>query len=743
PTEEALAEIWCEVLGRERIGVHDNFFELGGHSLLATQVVSRVRETLRRELPLRGLFAAPTVAALAERLEDEARPSAPPILRASRKWDLPLSFSQQRLWYLDQLQPGSPTYHIPAAVRLRGRLEAPVLEAALRQLVARQESLRTRFLTAEGRPVQVVVPEVPVALPRVDLTGVPEAQSEDLVRELASVLFLQPFDLRKAPLLRPALLRLSDTEHALVVVFHHIVVDGWSLAVFFRELSVLYRALAGRRRPDLPPLAIQYADFAVWQREWVENAVLVSQLPYWKERLGVRPARLELPTDRTRPTMASFRGARRQVALGRALTSRLKDLSAGRRATLFMTLVAGFKTLLHRLTEQTDIVIGTAIANRNRREIEGLVGMFFNLLALRTDLGGNPAFDELIERVREVALGAYAHQDLPFEKLLEELQPEREMSRTPLFQVTAVLQNAPLSSIELPDLCLEPFPVESGTANFELNLQMTEGPDGLVGILEYRTDLFDGVTIARLGEHWVRLLEGAVEDPRRRLLDLPLLSDGERAQLIREWNDTSGTFPADVLMHELFETQAERSPERVAVLCAGQEWSYGELDARADRLARYLRSLGVGPGSLVGVHLSRSAEMVLALLGVLKAGGAYVPLETSYPEARLHWIVERLGIRQVLTQHRHTARLLELGPLPELRTLVCLDEESNKDDTDPRVVAWSELAALPAGPPERLGDPDDPAYIIFTSGSTGSPKGVLVRHRPAVNLIDWVNGRFA
>jgi amino acid adenylation domain-containing protein len=724
-TEERLAAIWRQLLGADRVGIHDDFFELGGHSLLATQAVSRVREELGVELPLRAFFEAPTVAAVAEavaalRLQDAAA-EAPPIVPVPRSGRLPLSFAQERLWFLDRLDTRALAYNESAAFRMEGPLAAAALRWSLDELLRRHESLRTTFPEIDGEAVQAIQPPAPFALVEADLTALPAAAREEAARELATAQARRPFDLARGPLVRGLLARLGTADHALFVSFHHIVFDGWSTGIFVRELSALYGARVAGEPSPLPPLPVQYADFAAWQRSWLRGAPLERQLAYWRERLaGIVP--LGLATDRPRPLLPEAPSGLRYVALPPALTQGLRDLSRAHGVTLFMTLLAGFQALLHRYTGQDDVAVGSPIANRERGEVEGLIGFFVNMLVLRADLSGDPGFAELLERVRQVALGAYAHQGLPFEKLVEELRPDRDLRRTPLFQVSFQLLNVPASTLDLAGLALRPVGFAARSAKFDVELALVDAGEALTGLLDYDADLFDAATLERLLAHLATLLAGAVAHPEARLSELPLLTRPERAQLVAEWNDTNALFPAaGARLHELFEAQARRAPEAVALVFEGEELGYRELDARANRLARALRRRGVETGTRVGLCVERSLEMVVALLGVLKAGGAYVPLDPGYPAERLAFMLEDARVPVLLTQER----LLPI--LPEgAGGVLCLDSQ------------WDEVAGESA---EGLGlpfDADDLAYVIYTSGSTGRPKGVMNSHRGIVNRLLWV-----
>ncbi|HEV2735528.1 MAG TPA: condensation domain-containing protein, partial [Longimicrobiaceae bacterium] len=719
PAEEILAGIWAQVLRVERVGARDNFFELGGHSLLATRVVSRIRAAFGVDVPLRAVFEAPDLAGLAERVDAEVRAGAgmgaPPLVPVPRDRPLPASFAQQRLWFIQQMEPASSAYNMRYALRLRGPLDVGAMARALDALRARHESLRTVFAFADGVPVQVVEPALPRPLPVEDLAGLPEELCHAVAAERVRAEGATPFDLARGPLLRARLLRLAQDDWGLLLTLHHIVTDGWSTGILIGELSALYTALARGEGVKLPPLPIQYPDFAAWQRGWLAGATLERQLEYWRERLAGAPPLLEIPTDRPRPPVQSPRGGHRHFAVSEGTTAALRELTRREGATLFMTLLAGWQALLARWSGQDDVLVGTPIAGRNRVETEGLIGFFVNTLVLRADLGGSPGMRGLLAQVRETTLGAYAHQDIPFEKLVEELHPERSLQHTPLFQVLFVLQNNERGSMELGGLRVEPLGREGETTHFDLGLGLIEAGARLVGEVSYRAELFDADTVDRMLAHYVSLLERAAAEPDRPLAELPILADAEREEVLVRWNRTAAAYPAELCIHDLVEAQARRTPDAVALVAGEARVTFAELDRESRRVARFLRSAGVGPEARVGIFLERSPALVAALLGVLRAGGAYVPLDPAYPRERTAATLEDSAARGVLTQ----AALA--GALPPGHTA--------------RVVRLDADAALLDGAgddrPSGVG-PENAAYLIYTSGSTGRPKAVVVRHRSAV-----------
>lgn len=729
-TEELLASIWAEVLKLDRVGVHDNFFELGGHSLLATRVMALIRDAFQVELPLRMLFEAPTVAELAGRIETAQREglglAAPALSVQPRPDALPLSHAQQRLWLLDQIEDLGSTYIISAAVRLQGALDVVALERSFAAVVERHEVLRTRFAVIDGNPVQMIDPPGPFSLPVENLSALPEDERSSASRQRARLLLQQPFDLERDSLLRAHLLRLSAEEHIAVVAMHHIVSDGWSIGVLLQEMGALYTAFSQGRGSPLPALWVQYADYALWQRGWLQGEALERQVGYWRDHLAGAPVTLELPTDRPRPAVQSYRGAHHGFVLPAELTVSLSELARSEGATVFMVLLAAFKMVLSRWSGQSDIVVGSPIAGRTHRELEGLIGFFVNTLALRTDLSGDPSFTELVGRVRETALGAYAHQDLPFEKLVAELQPVRDLGRQPIFQVLFALQNLPQDRLQLPGLELRQVGGGSPTAKFDLSLHMHEREGRLEGYLEYASDLFDRSTIERFADHLKTVLEGVVGEPSSPMSELPLLSEPERHRLLEEWNSTASDYPRDKCLPQLFAEQAARTPDAVAVVYDDQQLNYAELERRSNQLAHHLRKLGAGPDVIVGLCVERSLEMLVCLLGILKAGGAYLPLDPSYPADRLAYMLEDAQAPLVVTQ----VALLDRLPAHEASVV--------QIDADWRLIAGHSVTA-----PSNSIVPENLAYVLYTSGSTGRPKGVSLQHASVVAMLSWAGEAFS
>ena len=770
-TEEIVAGIWAEVLNLPQISIDDNFFELGGHSLLATRVNSQIKQAFAVELPLRSHFEKPTITELALCIETASRKAvAPPIKPVPRQGNLPLSFAQQRLWFLCQLEPDSPYYNIPAAVRLTGSLNIDALQQSLNDILRRHETLRTAFVTVDGQPIQQIntIDSLPLSI--IDLSNIPESNQEIMVKELARIEAIQPFKLDSNCLVRVKLLSLSDTDNIILFTLHHIIADGWSIGVLVRELGILYQEKTSPPSPllakevRLQELPIQYADFAIWQRQWLQGEVLENQLNYWHKQLQNSPKLLELPTDYPRPAVRSLRGDSYTFEIYPELTAALKRLSQQSGCTLFMTLLAAFQTLLYRYTGSEDIVVGTSIANRNYPEIEGLIGFFVNTLALRTDLSDNPSFEELLNRVREVSLGAYAHQDLPFEQLVDNLQLQRSLSYTPLFQVMFVLQNAPMEALEIEGLHWEPLESNSNTAKFDLSLSMQETSSGLTGVLEYSLDLFKLETIERIAGHFETLLAAIIDEPEQKISELSILTASEK-QLLEDWNQTAIEYPRDKSVHQLFEEQVRQTPDNIALVYQNLEITYNQLNIKVNQLAHHLQSLGVKPETPVGIYLQRSPEAIISILAILKAGGIYVPLDPAYPQERLSFMLEDAGVSVLITDSKTSQTspptpllVKERGDETSPQTSF-FNEREDKSLISPPLLNRSrgDKAQLYRGEvinidtdweiinqnncenPINLTTPENLAYLMYTSGSTGIPKGVCTTHRGIIRLVKSSN----
>ncbi|HKQ06310.1 MAG TPA: amino acid adenylation domain-containing protein, partial [Blastocatellia bacterium] len=727
--EELVGGIFSEVLGQREVSVEANFFELGGHSLLATQVVSRVREVLGVEVALRALFQEPTVRGLAAAVQQQqqqggSRLPAGPIERVSRESELPLSFAQQRLWFIHQLEPESAAYNIPMAVRLSGELNLAVLEQSLGEIARRHEVLRTRFELRQQQGVQVIEAAGGVRLRLWELGQLPAEMRESAARAILRQESSRGFDLRGGPVLRAALLRLQKDEHVLVVVMHHIASDGWSTGVLVSEFSRLYEAYSQGRPSALEELRIQYADYAVWQRQYLQGAVLDEQLSYWRRQLA-EVAVLELPTDRPRRAVQTALGARLPLIIGPELTESIKRLCQQEGVTLYMALLAAFKVVLNRYSGQTDIAVGTPIAGRNRKETEGLIGFFVNTLVLRTDLSGEPTYRDLLTKIRERALDAQAHQELPFEKLVEAMEPARSLSSTPIFQVMFALQNAPGQEVKLKELRLAPASVETGTAKLDIALSLSEKDQRIVGTIEYYVDLYDEETIARMGEHYKRVIGDMCRDVLRLVSRAEMLTDEEKQQILEQWNETANEFEPNSI-HELIQQQALRTPEATAVASCRCSITYRELNSRANQIARFIMSRQRAAEEVVAVFMNRSVEMVTALFGVLKAGAAYLPIDSLYPKQRISHMLEDAAVRLILTEQDLMLRLPELPA-----EVLCIDTQWEA------IRQYSNLDFESSTLEENL------AYVIYTSGSTGKPKGVAIRHSGLLNLVHWHRHRHA
>ena len=714
-TEQTMVTIWADVLGldtdTQQVGINDDFFELGGHSLLATQLVARVRKQLNIEVPLIELFSHPTVAGLYKSIENKSDSTGlPAIKKRSASATTPLSFAQQRLWFLDQLEPGNPVYNLPVVMQLNGILNTHALQTALNDLIERHESLRTCFTTAENTPVQTVLTGTTVQLELRDCKGLDENQ----LRPIIDTLVQQGFDLSQAPLVHAVLLQKTLSEHLLILTTHHIVSDGWSLGIMLTELGKLYSARCETHTHTLTALPIQYADYAVWQRDWLSGAELQRQLDYWRTDLQDAPAAIDLPTDRPRPAEQTFNGAGLLRTLPKELGNQLQTLASTENCTLYMLALAAFELLLSRYAGTDEVVVGTPIAGRRLAELEELIGFFSNTLALRGDLSGDPEFSDLLQQTRATTLQAYEHQDLPFEKLVEELQPERDMSHSPVFQVMLVLQNNPGDNPSFGDINLSFPDFEMGIAKFDLLMEIAETPEGLRTGLQYNTDLFDATTIERMLGHYETLLRAVVANPGAKLSELALLNAAERKVVTEDFNASTTEFGESVCVHRLVEAQTDKTPEADAVVLAGDSLSYAELNRRANVLAIKLQELGAGSGAIVAISLERSLELPVAALAVLKAGACYVPVDPNYPEERIAAMFSDSAAVVVLTQNSITLPAHN-GQRLDLDSFDFSGEADNMDG----------------------GSPSDPLYCIYTSGSTGKPKGVQLSHAGLSNLLHW------
>ncbi|PDZ70465.1 non-ribosomal peptide synthetase, partial [Bacillus pseudomycoides] len=725
-TEKKLVTIWSSVLdiNQSTIGVHDSFFELGGHSLLATQVVSRLREVFEISLPLHELFQYSTIEGLSRRittlLQENKDYDISPLQPKERGERVPLSYAQQRLWFMNQLEPNSSLYNIPTTWCLKGKWAIEALEKGYNALIHRHEMLRTVFQEINGEPLQVIEDYTTKSLQVIDLRHLPQEEKELQMKDLTQREIEKPFDLSEGPLIRTQLIIMEEEELVLLCTMHHIISDGWSMGILFDEWFALYQAFAEEKTAQLQPLPLQYADFAQWQRDWLKDEVLSQQLEYWQKELNGELPVLKLPFDSPRPAVQSYKGDTYQVILPVALLERIKAFSRQEGATLFMTLLAGYQGFLSRYTGQKDILVGSPIANRNHKEIEGLIGFFVNTLVYRANLTDDLTFKELVAQVKGKALKAQEYQDVPFEKVVEVLQPERNASHSPIFQTMFTLQTHSRKLPKILDHSLEPIPSYMAVAKFDLTVVMEETEEGLQVAFEYNTDLFNASTINRMAKHFEPWLSEVMDSPQKSIGSLKLMSKGEEKQLLKEWNDTRVEYPTESIIQELFEQQTARTPEAVALVYKNQRLTYKELNERANQLAHSLLKKGVGPETMVGICMERSVEMIVGLLGILKAGGAYVPLDPTYPEQRLKYILDNANIKLMVTQRNVK------GWIPEGIEIICLDENQE-------MISQESMAN-----PVVEATPENLAYVIYTSGSTGNPKGVLLEQKGLCNLVHTI-----
>ena len=723
--EEVIAKIWSDVLHIDVIGIYNNFFLLGGHSLLATQVVSRIKKHLGVEIPLRSIFENPTIAGLAKAVEKEKLAQRgiklPEIRKIPREGKLPLSFAQQRLWFLEQLEPGTPFYNIPETYRISGDLNTDALEKAINKVIERHETLRTSFHSENGVPYVVIEPELKFDLNIVELTGLNGVERENRIKEIIKEENSKPVPLEKPPLFRAKLLKLSESEYVIVLVIHHIISDDWSTKVLMQEISIIYESIVKNVEYPLPELKIQYVDYAAWQKEWLSGKVLEEQINYWKNTLSDIPPVLDLPTDRPRPAVQTFNGSYLSFELPGEIGELISKISKEEGVTSFMILLAAFDTLLSKYSGQEDIIVGTPVANRTQDEVENLIGFFVNTLVLRTDLSGNPTFRDLLKRVRETSLGAYAHQDLPFEQVVDLVQPERSLSHSPIFQVMFTLQNTPKRERSLSSgITISSVAAHSGTSKFDLTMFMVGEGKHYGGALEFNTDLFDESTIASMIDRFKKILFEMLSHPDKKIGDVSLMSEDESKNLIALLNSTEEiNQPVNTFVDEFYKTASKFAKEK-AVVINNNEFTYGQLNKDSNRLARYLQSLGVKQDSLVGVYMNRSYEMIVSLIGIMKAGGAYLPLEPQYPPERIKYMIEDSACQIVLTTPELSNKINNISSkIIEINNLFYNFEQF--DDTDLNIKIM----------PENL------VYVIYTSGSTGKPKGTLLTHRGLANYLNW------
>ncbi|MGD9898611.1 MAG: amino acid adenylation domain-containing protein [Calditrichaceae bacterium] len=719
--DELLTSAWSKILGIEKIGIHDNFFDLGGHSLTATRLASRIRDIFAVEISLPDFFSNPTIAALAKQIgnirDDRNDQDIPALAPEKRDAETPLSFSQQRLWFLDQLAPGNAYYNIPSALHLHGHIDLGIFERCLNQIIVRHEILRTVFKSEKGHPHQVILPELKIKIENLDLSGIPDDEKHLKSQKITAEDARQSFNLESGPLLRAKIIKLKSDDHILLITIHHIIADGWSIGVLLNEFASLYKAFKEKKESPLDALPIQYADFSIWQRNWLQGEKLKKEIEYWKNKIGTNPPVLELPADHPRPATQTFNGRTIKQHLSGGLSDDLLQLSRKEGTTLFMTLLAAYQTLLHRYTGQDEILVGSPIAGRTRSEMENLIGFFVNTLVLKAEFWDMPTFKQLLKQVRDTTLNAFMHQDLPFEYLVEALQPERNMSHSPLFQVAFVLQNAPFEMAEMPEFKITPIETENLTAKYDLTLTIAKATDGMDCYFEFNTDLFDPATILRMQNHFENILIEIISNPDKRVSELGIIGKDELKLILSGWNDIKADYPDSATVHQWFEQLAEEFPDTVAVTQENQSLTYKKLNEKANQLARMLIKHGIGADKITGICLPRSMDIPVSVMAILKAGGSFLPIDPVYPKDRIEYMIKDSGISALIT---HEAILANL---PETDVhMILLDKETEIFSSGSEKNPESKLT------PENL------AYVIYTSGSTGRPKGTLLPHRGLLNL---------
>ncbi len=719
--DELLTGVWSKILGIEKIGIHDNFFDLGGHSLTATRLASRIRDIFAVEISLPDFFSNPTIAALAKLIgttgDERKNQDISALAPEKRNSEIPLSFSQQRLWFLDQLAPGNAYYNIPSALRLHGHIDIGIIERSLNQIILRHEILRTVFKSEKGQPHQVVLPELKIRIASLDLSGSSEEEQRLETKKIAADEARQPFNLESGPLLRVKVIILKPDDHILLITIHHIIADGWSIGVLLNEFATLYQDFSTRKTSQLAGLPIQYADFSIWQRQRLQGEKLKEELEYWKNTIGINPPVLELPADHPRPATQSFNGQTIKQHLSDNLAGNLIQLSRKEGTTLFMTLLAAFQTLLHRYTGQEEILVGSPIAGRTRSELENLIGFFVNTLVLKAEFGDTPTFKQLLRQVRETTLNAFMHQDLPFEYLVEALQPERDMSHSPLFQVAFVLQNTPFEMADLPEFNIIPIETENLTAKYDLTLTIAKTTEGMDCYFEFNTDLFESATILRMQTHFENILTEIIDNPDKRVSEISISGKDELKLMLSEWNDTKTAYPDAATVPQWFEQKANEFPDTIAVIQEKQSLTYKELNEKAYQLACRLKNHGIGADKIIGICLPRTMNIPVSVLAILKTGGAFLPIDPIYPKDRIEYMIKDSGISALIT---HESILVNLPDI-NIHTIL-LDKEDELLSAALKENHDSDLNA------------DNLAYVIYTSGSTGRPKGTLLHHRGLLNL---------